>query len=133
MKSQITVKSQFNPDDWESLLTDYWDNQLCSLIRFGFPLDFQWDNPLKSHFDHHTSANIYPQDVEAYLSEEIGYGAILGPFKDLPLKDLHVSPFITREKPNAPHPRVIIDLSFPQGLSVNAGICKDRYLDTLSS
>ena len=26
--------------------------------------------------------------------------------------------------------RVIIDLSFPKGLSVNAGIHKDKYLDT---
>ena len=130
MKSQITVKFQLNPDVWESLLTDYWDNQLCSLIRFGFPLDFQWDNPLRSHLDNHTSAKTHPQDVEAHLSEEIGYGAILGPFKEPPLKNLHVSPFMTREKPNAPHRRVIIDLSFPKGLSVNAGIGRDRYLDT---
>ena len=130
MKSQITVKSQLNPEVWESLLTDYWDNQLCSLIRFGFPLDFQRDNPSRSHLDNHTSAKIYPQDVEAYLSEEIGYGAILGPFKEPPLQNLHVSPFMTREKPNAPHRRVIIDLSFPKGLSVNAGIGKDRYLGT---
>ena len=130
MKSQITVKSQLNPEVWESLLTDYWDNQLCSLIRFGFPLDFQWDNPLRSHLDNHTSAKIYPQDVEAYLSEEIGYGAILGPFKEPPLQNLHVSPFMTREKPNAPHRRDIIDLSFPKGQSVNAGIGRDRYLGT---
>ena len=130
MKSQITVKSQLNPDVWDSLLTDYWDNQLCSLIRFGFPLDFQRDCPLRSHLENHTSAKTYPQDVEAYLLEEIGYGAILGPFKEPPLKNLHVSPFMTREKPNAPHRRVIIDLSFPKGLSVNAGIGKDRYLGT---
>ena len=131
MKSQITVKSQLNPDVWDSLLTDYWDKQLCSLIRFGFPLDFQWDNPFKSHLDNHTLGKLYPKDVEAYLSEEIAYGAILGPFKEPPLSKLHVSPFMTREKPNAPHRRVIIDLSFPQGLSVNAGICRDSYLDTL--
>ena len=37
---------------------------------------------------------------------------------------------MTREKPNAPHCRVIIDLSFPYGKSVNAGIQKDIYLDT---
>ena len=72
MKSQITVRSQLNPEVWESLLTDYWHNQLCSLMRFGFPLDFQRDNPLKSHLDNHTSTKIYPQDVEAYLAEEIG-------------------------------------------------------------
>ena len=35
-----------------------------------------------------------------------------------------------REKPNAPACRVIIDLSFPQGQSVNAGIPRDQYLTT---
>ena len=37
---------------------------------------------------------------------------------------------MTREKPNASHRRVIIDLSFPQGQSVNAGVVKDVYLNT---
>ena len=37
---------------------------------------------------------------------------------------------MTTEKPNAPHHRVIIDLSFPQGHSVYAGIVKDEYLGT---
>ena len=37
---------------------------------------------------------------------------------------------MTREKANAPHRRVITDLSFPQGHSVNAGVVKDMYLKT---
>ena len=37
---------------------------------------------------------------------------------------------MTREKPGAPHRRVIIDLSYPKGQSINAGICKDTYLGT---
>ena len=37
---------------------------------------------------------------------------------------------MSREKPDSPHRRVIIDLSFPHGTSVNAGISKDIYLDT---
>ena len=43
---------------------------------------------------------------------------------------MNVSPMMTREKPNAPHHRVIIDVSFPQAHSVNAGIPKDQYLGT---
>ena len=35
---------------------------------------------------------------------------------------------MTREKQNSEKRRVIIDLSWPQGLSVNAGIDKDLYL-----
>ena len=37
---------------------------------------------------------------------------------------------MTREKPNSAHRRVIIDLSFPHGTSVNSGVTKDTYLGT---
>ena len=130
MKAQITLKSQLNPDIWDHLLKDYWDSQLCASMRFGFPLDFVRNCPLQSHLENYISAKIYPEDVQAYISEETSYEAILGPFKDPPIDGLHISPFMTRENPNAPHHRVIIDLSFPKGLSVNAGIHKDKHLDT---
>ena len=127
---QINVKSQLNPDVWDSLLQGYWDAQLPLLIRFGFPLDFDRNSILESHSENHTSAKNYPQDVQTYLEEEIQYNAILGPFDKPPLDDLHTSPFMTREKANSASRRVIIDLSFPQGRSVNAGSAKDIYLGT---
>ena len=37
---------------------------------------------------------------------------------------------MTRPKPNSSRRRVIIDLSWPLGLSVNAGIDKNSYLDS---
>ena len=49
------------------------------------------------------------------------------PFKQLPFH-CNVSPFLTRDKPNSNNRRVILDLSFPPGNSVNAGVPKDRYL-----
>ena len=73
MKVQITLKSQLNPATWDHLLKDYWDSQLCALIRLGFPLDFDRDCPLQSHIKNHTSAKIYPEDVQTYLSEETSY------------------------------------------------------------
>ena len=129
--AQIIVKSQLNPDIWDSLLHGYWDSHLSFLIRFGFPLDFDRNSILESHSDNHTSAKNYPQDVQAYLMEEIQYNAILGPLTPPPpLSYLHTSPFMTREKSNSTNRRVIIDLSFPQGRSVNAGSAKDIYLGT---
>ena len=85
---------------------------------------------LKSQENNHSSAKLFLQDIKAYIGEEIKHGAILGPFAAPPLNDLHISPMMTREKPNASRCRVIIDLSFPQGLSVNTGVTKDTYLDT---
>ena len=35
---------------------------------------------------------------------------------------------MTRDKPGAPHRRVIINLSFPAGKCVNAGVDQDKYL-----
>ena len=37
---------------------------------------------------------------------------------------------MTREKPNSVNRRVILDLSFPVGQSVNDGVSKDKYLNT---
>ena len=73
---------------------------------------------------------MYPQDIQAYLDEEVQYKAILRPFQYPPIKDLYISLMMTREKPKAPHRRVIIDLSFPFGQSVNSSISKDTYLGT---
>ena len=56
------------------------------------------------------------------------HNVILGPFHTPPISDLHVSPFMTRKKAGAPHCRVIIDLSFPAGESVNAGVDSEQYL-----
>ena len=102
IRAQITIPSRLKRDVWGTLLHDYCDKQLCSLIRFGFPLDFDRNISLKSHFENHFSAKAYTQDIEAYLQEEISQGAILGPFDHPPIQDLLVSPFMTSEKPNAP-------------------------------
>ena len=127
MGEQITLTSQLNPDTWDAYLQDYWDKQLPLLLRFGFSLDYNRDGVLESQEDNHTSAKSFQEDITAYLDEEISHRAILGPFASRPLDNLHVSPMMTREKANAPHHRVIIDLSFPQDHSINAGVVK-RHL-----
>ena len=129
IESQIQVVSQLNPDVWDSYFKHYRDKQLCFLIRYGFPLDHKQDSPLHHDFQNHSTANNYEADVRAYLKEEIQFGAILGPFNNKPLDNMHFSPFLTREKPGAPHRRVIVDLSYPEGCSVNAGVDSEKYLD----
>ena len=105
--------SQLKADKWDELLEGYWDTQLPLLVRYGFPLDFDRSSYLESHTENHNSAKNYPHDIQAYIREECTFGAILGPFHSPPIKHLHTSPFMMREKPNGPHRRVIVDLSFP--------------------
>ena len=124
--------SQLIPDVWDSYLKHYWDKQLGFLIRYGFPLDHKQNSPLHHDFRNHSTANNYEEDIRAYLKEEIQFGAILGPFNSKPLDNMPFALFLTREKPGAPHRRVIIDLSYPEGCSVNAGLALKNILILLS-
>ena len=56
------------------------------------------------------------------------FGAIQGPYTENLITNCHFSPFLTREKSNASHRRVIIDLSWPKDASVNLGVDKNSYL-----
>ena len=127
---RIPVRSQLKVDNWVQELQGYWDTQLLEFLKYGFPLDFNRDSKLRSEGKNHKSALQFPMDVDAYLQEETQFKAILGPFVDSPIKQLHCSPFMTREKANAAHRRVIIDLSWPKDASVNLGIDKDSYMAT---
>ena len=130
MEARLPVPSQLNVDIWKSLLTEYWDQQLLQLLEFGFPLEFNRNCPLRCDNKNHSSRSAieYPNDVEAYIKEETEHQAILGPFTKNPIPGGHCSPFMTRSKPNSDRRRVIVDLSWPIGESVNAGIDKNMYL-----
>ena len=82
-----------------------------------------------SSYDNHTSAVDHSEHVDAYIAEELKYGAIYGPFQKLPFP-VRVSPLMTREKQGSDKRRTIIDLSWPKGFAVNTAIHKFRYLNT---
>ena len=114
------------PQRWEArVLPDYWDKQLIEFLRHGFPLDFNRNSDLNHDLNNHSSANNFPNDIEAYLVEERSHGAILRPFDTNPINQCHHSPFMTREKTGSDRRRV-----WPKGHSVNAGIDKSSYLNS---
>ena len=129
LQARLPVTSQLNVDTWKTLLKDYCDKQLLQLLQFGFPLDFNRCCPLQHEIGNHSSATEFPADVDAYIEEECKFGALLGPFDVNPIENAHNSPFMTRNKLNSDRRRVIIDLSWPLGASVNSGIDKNTYLD----
>ena len=98
MHSQLQVKSQLNADVWDKYLHNYWDKQLGYLIRYGFPLDFDHNVSLVKNECNHKSATDFKEDIEVYLQEEKSFGVILGPFKEPPVKNLHISPFYDKGK-----------------------------------
>ena len=126
LKACIPIQSQLK----EEALGNYWDRQLLELIKFGFPLDFNHVCDLGQYTGNHSSAIDCPKDIKAYIQGELYYGALLGAFKDNPIKGGHCSPFMTHSKPNSDRRRVIVDLSWSQGASVNAGNDRFSYLDS---
>ena len=132
LKSRIPVPTQLNPQRWYFHLQDYWDKQLPDLINYGFPLDFDRNSILQPTYQNHTSAIQHKDQIEKYIIEELNYGAIYGPFQQLPFP-VHISPLMTRPKQNTDKRRTIMDLSWPKGASINSSIHKFRYLDTYFS
>ena len=51
----------------------------------------------------------------------------MGPFDQKPIP-LHISPFVTWEKPDSEVRRTIVDLSRPENFLVNAGVENNTYL-----
>ena len=70
MESQIKVSSQLNYKAWEFYLDGYWNTQLCLLIKYGFPLDFDNNTSLHHGCKSHNSAINHADDVKAYIQEE---------------------------------------------------------------
>ena len=127
---RIPVNSHLKIDKWAYYLGDYWDQQIVDLLHYGFPLDFTRGSPLTSTYDNHTSALADIEHVNQYVEEELQHGAIIGPFDSVPCT-LHLSPLMTRAKQDSHKKCTIMDLSWPPGQSVNAGVKNDVYL-TLS-
>ena len=119
------MKTQLNPEKWRSYLSQYWDQQLPDLIEYGFPLDFDRQSQLISSEVNHTSAIEHAEHIEQYISEELRYGALYGPFRETPIP---ISPLMTRAKQNSDKRRTIVDLSWPKNASVNSAVKKNVYL-----
>ena len=92
--------------------------------EYGFTVGFYKQCQLEHIKENCKSATDFPCDVEAYLNVKIKFGAIKGPFDSNPIQNCHYSPFMTRPKPDSETRRVIVDLSWPKGTSVNDGVEK---------
>ena len=123
------VPSQLNCDNWDIALMGYSDHEICDFLRYGWPISYSVLQIPQATKKNHSSAREFDQDVSAFIHKECKLGAMLGPFESAPFDTwCHTSPLMTRPKKDADQRRVIIDLSYPEGKSVNAGIQKNFYL-----
>ena len=121
------------PHAWEPFLTCMPDQRFAAYLRrginLGFRIGFDRDSPLKSSRRNHSSVYQLMPQVDSYLHDEISANRLtLVP----PSTQIHINPMGLIPKKNRPGKfRLIVDLSAPQGKSVNDGIssqwCSFKY------
>ena len=126
-EARIPIVSGLKVKAWETYLQGYPDNRLMQYIRFGFPLSIHNSSDLhNSEVSNYYSAVQYPHDTRKYLDKEIELGAMLGPVEVVNHPEFHCSPLMSRPKEGDTR-RVILDLSYPKGSSLNDHVSKDRF------
>ena len=127
--ARIPLPSALNIRNWRADLVGYFDYNIVEFLEYGWPIGIDREATLQSTFENHASARSNPSDVTHYIATELGHKALLGPFRGPPTNACHFSPLMTRPKKGSVFRRVIIDLSWPQGRSVNDGISRTEYVD----
>ena len=125
---RLPVPSGLKIAEWRSRLSGYHDSSLCDYLEFGWPIGYtSLATPASTHTNHGSTVAA-PEIIQAYLEKEQNLRSLCGPFNTSPLiNNLVISPMqIVYSRSGKP--RVVVDLSFPVGWSVNDGIPKDTYL-----
>ena len=102
---------------------------LVSGLTHGFDIGISVHNLPHTnslHPQNHKSARDHPHDVTKAILKELKNGHIAGPFTEPPLDNFHCSPLGAREKDDGSY-RLIMDLSYPKGQSVNDFISKEDF------
>ena len=117
--AKLLVHSRFNVDVWSLYLEHYQDRVIIDFLRYGWPINYQLNILASSSFRSH------PSDVKNSPTSQrlVHFAATLSTQTAI---FLHYFVF----------PSVILlsyvvvhDHTFPEGSSVNDGICSDQYLE----
>ena len=116
--------------NWERFLATHPDQGFATFIfnglSAGFRIGFDRSTTrLHSTRKNHLSASVNPSVVRDRIRSERDLGRLVGPVHQSYLPYLHVSPIgLVPKKGQLGQWRMIVDLSFPRGHSINYGISK---------
>ena len=124
--------SPLNFELFAAELTHYPDRAKATFvlqgIKDGFRLGCDKPVALKSARRNKLSAYQHSGVTDVYLDNEVRLGCVVGSFDAPPVQNLHISSFGVIPKKGQPGKwRLIVDLSSPQGHSVNDGIDPETW------
>lgn len=130
MSARIPLPTKVNVEYLREELNTYYDKEILQFLEFGWPISYMHRSLPNSKPRNHRGAKLYPHHVDQFIATEIGHHATIGPFISNPFEfPITVSPLNTAPKHSPGGRRVIVDLSFPAGHSVNDGIPTGWYID----
>lgn len=96
-------------------------------LSFGFRIGFDRQlTQLKTTRRNHPSSTSNEEVVDSHIHTEVGLGRLVGPVSPLFQCDVHISPIGLIPKAHQVNRwRLIVDLSAPQGYSINSGISSE--------
>ena len=85
---------------WHEVLGTYFDKgNLTQAFTYGWDMSLLGDPDPRDATSNHPSAYDYPKTIDDYITEELGFGTLIGPLpKDLPFPVFR-SPMATVPKP----------------------------------
>ena len=128
--ARIPITTKWNLVKFQQLLGDYEDIEVVEWMKYGWPTGRlpTMQEPAKT-FKNHKGATDHPEALIHYIAKEKRHDAVIGPLEKIPFNtNIGISPISTRPKKTSQERRIIIDLSFPPGESVNDGMIKDNYM-----
>ena len=129
LKARIPLPSGLKIQNWKKLLTCYHDNTILEFLEYGWPVDYTSNHKPIPTYKNHLEKEDYSKHINNFIDIELKHNALLGPFNNDPFSPwCQYSPIMTSPKKNTTDRRIIVDLSFPKGKSVNSGIKRQYYL-----
>lgn len=130
LEGLTTVNSPLVWAEWCKALHEHPDQRFSSFllggIKQGFRVGFNPCQLLQPTEENMSSAAINPTPVTEYLQTELAAGRVLGPFQQPQAAGIQISRFGVIPKKRQPGKwRLILDLSYPPGRSVNDGVAKE--------
>ena len=133
---QIPLPTKLKIKNWKKYLTDPKYSEILNCLSYGFSSGFI--RPITSmdmslYEANHKSALEYPDQVDEYIVNELKNGSLKGPFDHPPFEMCHLAPLLTVPKNDTGQRRVVLDLKFPECISVNNYIPSNTMLGKMRS
>ena len=124
------IRTPLKWEEWDRALGQHPDQRfrkyIVDGIRWGFRVGFDYSRTCRKAKRNMASASQQPQVIADYLSKECAAGTVIGPLDPALFPCLHISRFGVIPKGDSGKWRLIVDLSSPEGESVNDGISEER-------